>query len=908
MSSESEKPNSKNNNAGSPPPQSRFSAATAWRWVSLAFPLVCIALSWGQPSTALLYLGIVLMMGTLAYWAVQGDLVWGLQAILFWTFLAITDKMAGFAEPFKVVIFELLTIELAIFFVIFLFTVKKAIRFEASQLLPLLIPLAILVSLGFATDTSRSWESLRVAMCGVILFWIASTVCIRPTDVGRVAGSVVAAALISAVFRVGELFELWATSLAGVPESVLFASIGQGETGLVCFGVAAVYLATRVGILRERKSMVALLLLIILLIPFPRVVPPYSFTSGIVLLCAILLTALGIGKLKKISSGFGNPLLPIVAAAVVIGIGLALILVPHQGGAFSAGLFGKGAGNFPIIAGMETISLSDKGGIAGIIPPDVGHPLFWSRLLVETGWLGVAAWIIVWGVLLLMLFRHWSAEDDTQRVAKSGVALVLTVLLLMGLSRGNLISTVPVALIFTMGGLAVALRGSRSETTNTAVERKGALTRFVPVAAVGILGLWILPAAVMSFLSGVNYTQAITRRQAGNFDAALQRFQYCLNLNPSSAEARVGRASIWAEQGEYQAALQDLDEALSINPAFPEAHHLYAQVLAQQGIYDSRAVQHARKAAVISWAHPEPHRFLAEILDLQGKPEAAIFYLDSVADGLSDLQIYFKLAILNRDQEEYEKASEAFKNALDLSPDNPQVLLPFGVMLLEHLNDDMGILSLERGFAILQSQGLQPPTEFLTEAYPLMTEFALAEGSLTLASKYCTELSGIAPTSPVVKELALEIDNAWRADPSKVKEDELSVFHRNQGIPLFEAGYRNQAREHFEEVLRIEAPRRESPDSDPRLLRDAYFYVGFILYLDRELEQAYNYFNIADEIQPGNYYTLLRLGTVAYELGRYGIALDAFQKAYKVESSDPTLPPDPNLPGMIDQLRKTLSG
>ena len=79
------------------------------------------------------------------------------------------------------------------------------------------------------------------------------------------------------------------------------------------------------------------------------------------------------------------------------------------------------------------------------------------------------------------------------------------------------------------------------------------------------------------------YNSARDMLQQNNYAGAIDAFSRTLGMDPSLAQAYVGRATAYVYEGNAQAALQDYDQALQLQPDMAEALYNRGVLLAQSG-------------------------------------------------------------------------------------------------------------------------------------------------------------------------------------------------------------------------------------------------------------------------------------------------------------------------------------
>jgi DNA-binding winged helix-turn-helix (wHTH) protein/Flp pilus assembly protein TadD len=189
----------------------------------------------------------------------------------------------------------------------------------------------------------------------------------------------------------------------------------------------------------------------------------------------------------------------------------------------------------------------------------------------------------------------------------------------------------------------------------------------------------------------------IQRRAPGDLVRAMQQFELASSLDPSSARAWAGLASVhWLEIGEgeqpreinlpkVRAAAQ---KALDLDPRLAEAHLRMAMYLWAVGNNDSAARGHFEKAAALEPNDPLVLAVLAGDAADKGRWEEAIVLQRraSAADPLSpiaagNLASYLFLA------GRIEEAKREFEKVIELDPTHPDEILVFTQILEGHYGE-----------------------------------------------------------------------------------------------------------------------------------------------------------------------------------------------------------------------------
>ncbi len=195
--------------------------------------------------------------------------------------------------------------------------------------------------------------------------------------------------------------------------------------------------------------------------------------------------------------------------------------------------------------------------------------------------------------------------------------------------------------------------------------------------------------------------------QSGNYTAALEAFDTVVKATPDDAAAYDMRGSIYAALNDNERALSDYDQAIQLNPSLAQAYYnrgrvygllkRYDQAIAdleksialdstsfsyrangnlgliyyQQGQYE-KALTALNASTSSKNAKADAFYLRGETNTALGQYEAAITDYQSAIDRFASYDLayqgqgyaYYKMA-------QYDKAVEALKHAVDISPDSP---------------------------------------------------------------------------------------------------------------------------------------------------------------------------------------------------------------------------------------------
>jgi tetratricopeptide (TPR) repeat protein len=80
--------------------------------------------------------------------------------------------------------------------------------------------------------------------------------------------------------------------------------------------------------------------------------------------------------------------------------------------------------------------------------------------------------------------------------------------------------------------------------------------------------------------------------RSGDINRAIESFSKALRLNPSYADALIGRALALCKKGDYENAIADLSEALYLDPKNAKAYYYRGNILGARGDYAGAAADY----------------------------------------------------------------------------------------------------------------------------------------------------------------------------------------------------------------------------------------------------------------------------------------------------------------------------
>ena len=182
------------------------------------------------------------------------------------------------------------------------------------------------------------------------------------------------------------------------------------------------------------------------------------------------------------------------------------------------------------------------------------------------------------------------------------------------------------------------------------------------------------------------------------------------HLDPDNIDASLLVASLLDELEQYELATEAFDKVPGDNPAFHAAELGRAEALHRAGKVD-RAIEVLTQLSETHAELPIVHTTLGDVLRREERyDEAKTAYDKAVAlfegDDESQWVVYFARGIANERTDDWDAAEADFRKALELRPEQPQVLNYLGYSLVEmQTNLDEALDMIERAVAAQPDSG-----------------------------------------------------------------------------------------------------------------------------------------------------------------------------------------------------------
>jgi tetratricopeptide (TPR) repeat protein len=219
----------------------------------------------------------------------------------------------------------------------------------------------------------------------------------------------------------------------------------------------------------------------------------------------------------------------------------------------------------------------------------------------------------------------------------------------------------------------------------------------IPLFAVTVI------VAMVGYFVYKNYLmrQALTAYQSTEFDKALATFNRITRFYPRDAYAYYNRALTYDALNQPQQAINDFDKAIERGARDIKIRVGYGSILAKMKQFD-KAQAHFQVAINITPEDPMPHNMLAWLHLTQGQLQVAQDHLEAaqqqlatmnekdaqfstyLGDGygqyVKDQGVFAQLicAAIDARQDNFDAAHDAYKTALEIDPENPDIYNDIG--------------------------------------------------------------------------------------------------------------------------------------------------------------------------------------------------------------------------------------
>ncbi len=355
------------------------------------------------------------------------------------------------------------------------------------------------------------------------------------------------------------------------------------------------------------------------------------------------------------------------------------------------------------------------------------------------------------------------------------------------------------------------------------------------------------------------WIQALAQDQAlgGKFEDALKTYGDLAAANPQDATPYIGMTQIYREQKDLVHARKAMDKAKQLDGDNPEVRYSEVGLLQEEG------------------------RTGDAITALKGLLDSTTRHTYSPAEKSYRERMTLQLGALYRENEQYEKAVEAFRQVPSIDPDAaPQAEAE--VIETYRVSKDYAKAQAEVEAALKKT----PKDRAIRGAYSQLladqgkTDASIAELKALLDGKNDRQ------TYLAMAEVYQKGKNFNEMNKALDQADKLSQTNEDKASVLFMRGAGYEREKKFELA---EKSFRQVLDLDPNNA-SALNYLGYMLADENvRLQEAQDFIKRAIQLQPDNYAFLDSLGWVYFHQNRLDEAAQQLTRSLQLSSKDPTI-------------------
>jgi tetratricopeptide (TPR) repeat protein len=347
----------------------------------------------------------------------------------------------------------------------------------------------------------------------------------------------------------------------------------------------------------------------------------------------------------------------------------------------------------------------------------------------------------------------------------------------------------------------------------------------------------------------------------GQTDAALEQYKVIADANPEDAQTYLRIAEIYRRQGKYDQALEDLKKADSMVPDSLEVSYNIAAVYEAQGRYDEAA------------------KLLQDLVKKTEKPTETSY---SQSDRNNRAIFIERLAMVYREQENYQAAVDAFRKMLTLGDENARTGY-------QNIIDTYREAKQWAQATAAAKEAVQKMPNDRDLRMVLDAQLADTGDPEKPLADVRSMLKGTPEDREVYIRLAIMNTRLKRwsdAEQALAKAEQLATKPDEKEYVYFLRGDTYQRQKKFDEA---EAEFRKVLTITPQSAATLN-YLGY-MNADRgvKLEESLNYIKQALTLEPNSGAYLDSLGWAYFKLGKYDLAEESLTKASQHMGSDPTV-------------------
>jgi len=380
--------------------------------------------------------------------------------------------------------------------------------------------------------------------------------------------------------------------------------------------------------------------------------------------------------------------------------------------------------------------------------------------------------------------------------------------------------------------------------------------------------------------SAWHFNKALALDAVGQFEDAIKEYEISLELNPFDTEILNSLAVDYTRTGQYDLAINVFEHIQELDPAFEPAycnriitytemdqHDLAEQMfyLGQQinpdcalcyyNIGNNLFVRTQYKKAIGCWertaeiepSHPQINYRIAQAYWYEGDHDKARqYFLNELRINPGDIDVILDFGLFLLEAGQLESAKEKFNRIIELKPDFAPALFYLGEITFDNKDYESAI----ELFNQAMQMDSEPPQ--LIGPRHRLAQYALMTGNKEKARAY------------LISELDLDPED------SNILVSMASMFLKVDNIDL---------------AIHCLLKSLENDCSNP----DAYYYLGCVRTIQVQFEEAAEFFGHALDINPNHINTLRDSSLVCLAMGKLKQASGRIKKAKSLASDDSQL-------------------
>nr|XP_033809118.1 protein O-mannosyl-transferase TMTC1 [Geotrypetes seraphini] len=439
------------------------------------------------------------------------------------------------------------------------------------------------------------------------------------------------------------------------------------------------------------------------------------------------------------------------------------------------------------------------------------------------------------------------------------------------------------------------------------------------------LGKWGAAALTVSTLLLLLLFSLKTVKQNEIWLSRESLFRSGVQTLPHNAKVHYNYANFLKDQGSNEEAIYHYKTALLLYPRHASALNNLGTLTKDM----TEAEDYYRRALQLNPQHNRALFNLGNLLRSQGKKDEAVLLLtESVKFGPQFADAYSSLASLLAEQESFNEAEEVYHNGIENCPENPDLHNNYGVFLVDtgvpekatahylkainlRPNHYVAMANLGRLYRSL-GQNKEAETWYkralkITRNSEILSPLGALyynTGRYKEALKIYRESVTLQPSNKEIL-LALAQVLAIMGETNEAEKMTNRIAAEEKGClecyRLLSAIY-NKQKNYIKALEAIENALQLKP-KDPKVISELYFSKGNQLREQNLLEQAFESYKVAVDLNPDQAQAWMNMGGIEHMKGNYIFARDYYEKALLLVPSNKLL--KENL-AKLDRLEKQL--